>query len=108
MAYTGSYANYPNPLSEPSSQLTIERLKDYALSIGFAVKPQFEESPDGKDRWLPDRAMVAPVTVYPSLFPASCFQEAIRIQQMYNEIYARVAGDTAWLEGIVPQQVLSW
>jgi hypothetical protein len=101
MAYTGTYARYPRELSEPQSQLTIERLKDYALSIGFAIKPPAEES--GDERWLPDRAMVAPVTVYPSLFPESCYKEALAIQNDYNSLYANIAGDVAWLEEIVPK-----
>jgi hypothetical protein len=104
MAYSGAYANYPRDLSEPEGQLTIERLKDYALSIGFAVKPHFEES--GNDRWLPDRAMVAPVTVYPSLFPESCYREALAIQQDYNTLYANIACDVKWLEEIVPKYVM--
>ncbi|KAK3295988.1 uncharacterized protein B0H64DRAFT_160655 [Chaetomium fimeti] len=50
--------------------------------------------------------MSAPVTLFPSPFPKSCFQEAKAIQTKYNELYARISQDEEYLSGLV-QEVAS-
>jgi glutathione synthase len=37
------------------------------------------------------------VTLFPSLFPKRCFEEAWQIQTIFNELYCAVATDEEWL-----------
>lgn len=43
--------------------------------------------------------------MFPSLFPRVCFEEALAIQKAYNELYAAIAQDEEWLEGIVDELI---
>jgi glutathione synthetase len=50
-------------------------------------------------------ASTAPVTLFPSLFPKSCFEDGLSIQKAYNELYSAIARDEAWLQSIVEELV---
>ncbi|KAF2666410.1 glutathione synthase [Microthyrium microscopicum] len=101
MAYVKEFADYPPEISQQQQDFAVGQLKNYALSVGFTVKPFAVQTDDGPK--LPEGAVPAPITLYPSLFPKSCFEEALDIQQSYNTLYANITRDTAWLEDIVPQ-----
>lgn len=90
------YPNYPPEfVSQHQEQYALESLKDKACSIGFLVKPL----PTGSGE-LPEGAIPAPITIFPSVFPKSCFEFAQQIQKEYNVLYARIAMDEGWLEPI--------
>jgi glutathione synthase len=90
------YPEYPPDLNVETTKYLVENLKDKACTAGFLVKPL--ATADGE---LPEGAIPAPITLFPSLFHSSCFDNAQNIQQQYNLLYAAVASDEEWLESIV-------
>jgi glutathione synthase len=87
------YSNYPPKLNDEEERYLIEILKDYGLSIGFCVK---YNSPE-----IGECAALAPITLFPSLFPQQCFTTAEAVQKPYNELYAKIASDLKWLESCI-------
>ncbi len=85
---------YPPSLTEQQQSHLVSSLKDWSLAHGLAVRPS-EHDPSSS------LATTAPVTLFPSLFPRVCFQEATAIQAIYNELYAAIAMDEAWLGDII-------
>ncbi|CAI4051002.1 hypothetical protein SKDZ_15G1090 [Saccharomyces kudriavzevii ZP591] len=78
-------------LSSPSKdQLDglIQEINQWAITNGLAMyPPKFEANPS--------KASVSPVTVYPTPIPKKCFDEAVQIQPIFNELYARITQDMA-------------
>jgi glutathione synthase len=97
-------ADYPPDLSAEEEKYLFTELKDWSIAHGLAVRPapsfvQQSQDPSGV------LATTAPVTVFPSLFPRSCFEEGLSIQKAYNELYSAIARDEEWLQGIVEELV---
>jgi len=95
---------YPPELSKEEESYLISNLKDWSIAHGLAVRPapsfvQSSQDPSGV------LATTAPVTLFPSLFPKSCFEEGLAIQKAYNELYSAIARDEQWLQGIVEELV---
>ncbi|KAI5296597.1 hypothetical protein KEM56_005416, partial [Ascosphaera pollenicola] len=69
---------------------------------GLAVKPAATFAPKEAD---PHGCLAtnAPVTLFPSLFPRSCYDTARAVQKAYNELYAAIPNDEAWLGRIVEE-----
>lgn len=90
---------YPPDLSPEEEEYLLSNLKDWSIAHGLAVRPvpSFVHDPAGV------LATTAPVTLFPSLFPRSCFEEGLSIQKAYNELYAAIARDEEWLKGIVEE-----
>ncbi|USP78544.1 hypothetical protein yc1106_05818 [Curvularia clavata] len=97
-----SYADYPPKLSQEEEQYLLSNLKDWSIAHGLAVRPapSFVEPSQDPAGVL---ANTAPVTLFPSLFPRSCFEQGLAIQKAYNELYSAIARDEQWLQGIVEQ-----
>ncbi|KAF2404372.1 glutathione synthetase-like protein [Trichodelitschia bisporula] len=98
----GIYPEYPPDLAGPNRQFLIESLKDWSIAHGLAVRPpasfvSTNVDPEGV------LAATAPVTLFPSLFPKSCFDEGLRIQLAYNKLYAAIARDEEWLVPIIEE-----
>ncbi|KAF2490502.1 glutathione synthetase large chain [Lophium mytilinum] len=98
------YEDYPPELTKEEEEYLLSNLKDWCIAHGIAVRPppsfvSKEQDPSGV------LATTAPVTLFPSLFPRSCFEEAHAIQTTYNELYAAIARDEEWLYGIVKELV---
>jgi glutathione synthetase len=96
--------DYPPELSKEEEQYLLTNLKDWSIAHGLAVRPapsfvQASQDPSGV------LATTAPVTLFPSLFPRSCFEEGLAIQQAYNELYSAIARDEKWLQAIVEELV---
>jgi hypothetical protein len=85
-----SYSKWPPELDQAGEDHLIDNVKDIGLSSGFAVK---YKSPE-----IGESAALAPITLFPSLFPRSCFETAKRVQKSYNGLYISVASDINWLE----------
>ncbi|KAF2084664.1 glutathione synthetase-like protein [Saccharata proteae CBS 121410] len=98
------YSTYPPPLSEPEVEFLLSNLKDWSIAHGLAVRPAPSFVPQSQD---PSGVLAnaAPVTLFPSLFPRHCFEEGLAIQTAYNELYAAIARDEAWLREIVEELV---
>lgn len=99
---TPLYPDYPPKLNAHELGNLLFTLNDWAIAHGLAVRPSTafvtrELDPHGV------LATTAPVTLFPSPFPKSCFQEAIEIQTAYNELYASIASDEEWLGEIMKE-----
>ena len=93
---TDLYESYPPPLSAEREQYLVQTVKNWCIENGLAVRPSPSFVPDEAN---PQRVLAtnAPVTLFPSPFPASCFEAARNVQTTYNELYAMIADDEAWL-----------
>lgn len=96
------YPDYPPELTSTQSEYLLSNVKDWSILNGLAVRPSLSFVSKDVD---PSRslAVTAPVTIFPSLFPRRCFEEARAIQTAYNELYALVARDEEWLRNIVEE-----
>ena len=97
-----SHTEYPPQLSPREEAYLLSNLKDWSIAHGLAVRPapsfvQQAQDPSGV------LATTAPVTLFPSLFPRSCFEDGLAIQKAYNELYAAIAQDEEWLKSIVEE-----
>ena len=89
-------SSYPPSLPPKAHSFLLTSLTDYCLSHGLTVRPaQFSENNH--------LASHAPVTLFPSLFPKSAWDEALRVQTIYNILYARIANDVEWLGKIMEE-----
>lgn len=96
------YATYPPPLTREQEEYLVQCVKDWSIQHGLTVRP----SPSFVSKEADPHAVLAtnaPVTLFPSPFPRSCFDQAREIQAVYNELYATIANDEEWLEGIVKE-----
>ena len=96
------YPEYPPKLSSEQSDYLLTNLKDWSIAHGLAVRippswVQADQDPSGA------LATTAPVTLFPSLFPKVCYEQAETVAEAYNELYAAIAGDEVWLKGIVEE-----
>ena len=97
-----SATSYPPSLSHEQEHYLLSTLKDWSIAHGLAVRPapsfvQTSQDPSGV------LATTAPVTLFPSLFPRSCFEHGLAIQKAYNQLYAAIAQDEEWLQHIVEE-----
>lgn len=98
------YPDYPPPLNAAQRDYLLTALKDWSSANGLTVRPAATfVNPDVDPAGV--LATPAPVTLFPSLFPRSCFEEALSIATAYNELYAAIAQDEDWLEEIVEECV---
>lgn len=98
------YPAYPPSLTTEQRDYLLTTLKDWSIAHGLAVRP----APNFVAQDLDPSgvlATTAPVTLFPSPFPKSCFEEALSIQTAYNELYSAIARDEQWLEQIVKEYV---
>lgn len=92
-----SSTSYPPEPTPKGFAHLLSAFNDYSLSHGLTVRPapSFVENPKNAI------ATAAPVSLYPTLFPRSCFDNARRVQPAYNSVYASVASDDVWLGELV-------
>ena len=99
----------PTTLPDNFKHHLVEASKDWSIAHGLAVRVSTNhkdagaatDSAEGHDT----NALVttAPITLFPSPFPRTCFEKALELQPAYNELYAAIAGDEEWLEEIVKE-----
>ncbi|CAG7982550.1 unnamed protein product [Penicillium salamii] len=94
------YSNYPPELSAAQQKFLVTAVKDWAIQNGLAVRPSPAIVPTGTDQ-NGVLATNAPVTLFPSPFPRTCFDEATALQEIYNELYASITCNEEWLGDIV-------
>ena len=101
---TSVYADYPPTITSEQEEHLVQAVKDWSIEHGLTVRPSpaFISESNNPHNVL---ATNAPVTLFPSPFPRSCFEDAQSIQRLYNELYAAIATDDAWLETIVQELV---
>jgi hypothetical protein len=88
--------SYPPSLPPRELSFLMSSLTDYCLSHGVTVRP----SVPSENNHL---ASHAPVTVFPSLFPRNAWEQALKVQTIYNLLYARIANDVEWLGKIMDE-----
>ncbi|KAF3224092.1 hypothetical protein TWF191_006206 [Orbilia oligospora] len=88
------YPSYPPNLTAEQLSYLITSFTDYSLSHGLIVRPAPTFIPTNPSNSL---ATPAPVTLWPSPFPRTHFEEARSLQPFCNLLYARVAADQSWL-----------
>ncbi|KAI1928281.1 Glutathione synthetase [Ophidiomyces ophidiicola] len=98
------YTTYPPQLSPEQKDYLVTTVKNWTIHHGLAVRPSPELVSNASDS-NEVLATNAPVTLFPSLFPRSCFELAVSIQTTYNELYAAIAADEPWLRKIVEDLV---
>ncbi|KAK5134862.1 hypothetical protein LTR08_006094 [Meristemomyces frigidus] len=96
------YPAYPPDLSREQQEYLLTNLKDWSIAHGLAVRPappyvQPQQDLSGA------LATTAPVTLFPSLFPQACLEQAKSVAKAYNELYSAIASDEGWLQGIVEE-----
>ena len=96
------YPTYPPSLNQSETGLLLESIKDWSIANGLAVRPSSamiakDQDPQGVS------AVPAPVTLFPSCFPKSCYEEALAVQKAYNELYARISSDEEWLVKVIKE-----
>ena len=92
--------DYPPECADDAAQThLLAAFTDYARAHGLAVKPPPAFAPDPHNAL----ATVAPVSLFPSLFPRRCFDEALRVQPLYNAVYAAVACGAEWLDQLAAE-----
>lgn len=82
-------SNYP-PEATPD---LLDTFTDYCLAHGLTVRHASD----------PNAASPAPVSLYPSLFPRRCFDNARAVMPAYNDVYLRIASDSEWLGQLVSE-----
>ena len=97
-----SESNYPPDLTAAETEYLQETIRDWTIAHGLAVRPPVslvaaESDPHGV------LASSAPVTLFPSPFPRTCFEQAKSIQRAYNKLYASITQDEDFLQHIVQE-----
>ena len=96
---------YPPQTIEDQFKFLLLEVQNWSILNGLAVRPSSNFVPKEIDP-SGSLAVTAPVTLYPSPFPRSCFVEARVIQKAYNQLYAAIAADERWLSTIVEEYAI--
>ncbi|PON27248.1 hypothetical protein TGAM01_v203629 [Trichoderma gamsii] len=95
---------YPPPLQQAEKEALVETAKDWAIANGLAVRSPPAVVPTETDP-AGITAINVPVTLFPTPFPRECFEQGQAVQKTYNELYAAVSRDEAFLEQTVKEVV---
>lgn len=96
------YTDYPPALLPVQQEYLVTTTKDWAIQNGLAVRPAPSALPEGADS---NRVLAtnAPVTLFPSPFPRTCFEEAQALQTVYNKLYAVITCNEEWLGKVMEE-----
>ncbi|KAL9106613.1 MAG: hypothetical protein Q9227_008396 [Pyrenula ochraceoflavens] len=98
------YERYPPKLTEEQEEALLFEIKTWCIQHGLTVRPPPSFIPENQD---PTQVLAtnAPVTLFPSPFPRSLFEQARAIQKAYNELYAAISNDETWLEEVMKELI---
>jgi len=88
--------NWPPQLSKEQLELLILLAASYSLCCGVIYLPPAEHQPV-----IPNAAIPAPFSLFPSLFPRHLFKRSKRIQRAFNILYARIAMNEQFLDRVM-------
>ena len=88
----------PDVTTEQLDQLTL-LATIWALSHSLIYLPPF--TPDKPPPTVPESAVHAPLSLFPTPIPRQLFEKALALQHAYNILYSRVALDTAFLDEVM-------
>ncbi|KAF2458765.1 hypothetical protein BDY21DRAFT_257094, partial [Lineolata rhizophorae] len=109
--------SYPPTLPKSALATLVADIKDYQLTHGSLLKivnppPAFLSEEDEEDEDEQEIASIGAVlsepigvSIFPTLFPRHLFEQALELQQSFNELYARVAADSEWLKETLSELV---
>ncbi|KAK9377814.1 glutathione synthase [Lipomyces chichibuensis] len=90
-------ATYPPTLTEEETANLAVALRDWSLSHGLIIRAPADTN-------AADEASVhVPLTLHPSPFPKNLFDQALGLQTVFNELYAKVADDSEFLTKITTE-----
>ncbi|EGN97957.1 hypothetical protein SERLA73DRAFT_74211 [Serpula lacrymans var. lacrymans S7.3] len=95
MSTAFSFTDWPPSLSDSQIDTLTHLATTYALSHGLLYLPSDTQPQD------PCSAIHAPLSLIPSPVPRASFTLAKRLQHIYNDIYARIAMDEAFLDRVM-------
>ncbi|CAK7236802.1 Glutathione synthetase [Sporothrix bragantina] len=100
---SSSDVSYPPAVDEAERQRLVQVIKDWSIANGLTVRPPPAAVSATEAELASTLAMTAPVTLFPSPFSRSCFEEAQGAQEPYNELYAKISQDEAFLSRVVAE-----
>ncbi|TLD34316.1 hypothetical protein PspLS_00557 [Pyricularia sp. CBS 133598] len=89
-------------LTESETTRLIDTIKDWTIARGLSVRPPPSVVAANADP-AGILATSVPVTLFPSPFPANCFQQAHDAQKPYNELYAKISQDEDFIRQMVEE-----
>jgi glutathione synthase len=94
------FSTYPPEIYPDQLAYLAYTVKNWTVQHGLTVRPSptFVSDDSNPNHVL---ATNAPVTLFPSPFPKSCFEHAQSLQTVYNELYAGVSINDEWLGEIL-------
>lgn len=104
---TASSSNIPYPTTWPpklsTDQLAVllGEVRDHQLLHGSVIKRRSQsKSSSHSSSSVPALPTARPIgaSLFPTAFPRSQFQQALDLQQVWNEVYAAAVSDEEWLE----------
>src|SRR5438876_5689663 len=96
---------WPPNLPDDQVHELADRATTYALAHGLLYltksSPASNKPGNAVPTLGPSSAIHAPISLFPSPFPRRHFELAQRLQRTYNVLYARIAMDEPFLDGLV-------
>lgn len=96
MSNSFSFSTWPPAITDEQKQHLTLLATTYALSHGLLYLPVNSYPPPA-----PTSAIHAPLALFPSPFPRHLFENAQRLQRIYNVLYARIAMDVEFLDEVM-------
>ncbi len=96
------YEDYPPTLNPAQKEFLVRTVKDWATQNGLMVRPAPSLVSNEADTHGV-LATNAPVTLFPSPFPRTCFEEAKALQTVYNKLYAAISCSEEWIGKIMEE-----
>ena len=93
---TFDFSSWPPTLTDAQRQHLTLLATTYALSHGLIYLPLLS-SPQP----IPSSSIHAPLSLLPSPIPKNLFEKVLRLQRVYNVLYARIAMDEEFLDRVM-------
>ncbi|KAG0243011.1 hypothetical protein BGX31_011327 [Mortierella sp. GBA43] len=74
---------------------------DFALSHGLVIRPPPPTSKDSNTIVAAEGVINAPVSLFPTPFPRNAFNNAIKIQPLFNQLVQDISEDDAFLKEVM-------
>jgi len=94
-------ADLASTLSEEQLLILKDAALDFALSHGLVVRPPPAQGNSYDALTHQGGVINAPVALFPTPFPVNAFNNAVRIQPLYNQLVHDIAQDDAFLKEIM-------
>jgi glutathione synthase len=96
------FSTYPPDVPDDKLEYLVSTVKNWTIQHGLTVRPSPATVTDEVN---PNHVLAtnAPVALFPSPFPKTCFERARSLQTVYNELYAAIASNERWLETIMKE-----